>query len=122
MSLNKVHKKIAANALVRDAIKKSEKEIQYAYRMDYLADKLPNIILNTVAFSCIVLHDKFGFGHDRLNKYISLVVDQWEAISNEYGDEASNVAMDILLEECKIDLKGIKQKLIDKTKDKNDNI
>ena len=65
--------------------------------------KANSIKFSTDAFAvatCMVLHDKFGFGEVRLKRAVNYITEQFEAITENYvklGDMKK-----VLLEECKI--------------------
>lgn len=53
--------------------------------------------------SLMVLHDKFGYGEKRLNKFIDEYQKQLEAYNSGYV-ESVNDFIEVLKEECGIDL------------------
>lgn len=54
--------------------------------------------------SLMVLHDKFGYGEKRLNKFIDEYYKQLDAYNSGYV-ESVNDFTDVLKEECGIELK-----------------
>ena len=55
--------------------------------------------------SLMVLHDKFGYGEKRLNKFIDEYYKQLDAYNSGYVESVNDFTTDVLKEECGIELK-----------------
>lgn len=72
MNLNKAHKKAQREQLIKDVMKRCDKEI------------IGRTSASCLAATAQVLHDKFGFGKKRLTDYILYVYDAFDSISKDY--------------------------------------
>lgn len=74
MNLNRAHRKIEHEKLNREVMSKVEGRV------------IPRVQCVCLAATALVLHDKFGFGQKRLNKYIEEVFYIFESIYTQYTD------------------------------------
>lgn len=67
--------------------------------LDKFTEGAKNMLLDTIlVLSCVTLHDEFGFGHDRLNRYKERFNLKAECIGENYTNWADQ--LEILKEEC----------------------
>lgn len=106
---------MALDIVKKDGVAALEKEIQFrnvtGIRMplakkdlDKATVKIKEQLLDTVTvLSVATLHDEFGFGEKRLNKFIDEYQKQLEAYNSEYVERVSDFTT-VLKEECGIEL------------------
>lgn len=74
MNLDKAHRKIEHDKISREVRTAVENKV------------IPKVQSSCLAATALVLHDKFGFGKQRLNKYIEEVFNIFESIYLNYTD------------------------------------
>lgn len=80
-------------------------------RMFDIKERQINVSTNTIVLA--VLHDMFGWGHERLMKFYEECAKYQGMMSGRYGDDCDTMAMRRRLkEECDIDV----EELVDKAK------
>lgn len=71
-TLNKVHKDVEKQQITKEVVKKIEKQV------------IPRTKSSCLAATVLVLHDKFGFGVKRLERYMLEVYELFDSIYDEY--------------------------------------
>lgn len=95
-SLYKEKYKEAQNAVIQSMVDKCIDRAQF------------NINVSTNSIILGVLHDKFGWGHDRLMKFINATAAYQKAMTDRYGTDCDALAMRRRLkEECFIDVEEL---------------
>lgn len=100
MSLNKVHKKIGNERLMKDFIKKYEQPL------------VARVSATCLAVTAMVLHDKYGFGRKRLNDVFDYVYDLFDSVYRDYC--TLDDIKECLYNELNLDLGKIEKKFTKK--------
>lgn len=107
---------MALDIVKKDGVEALEKEVQFrnvtGIRMplakkdlDKATIKIKEQLLDTVTVLAVAtLHDEFGYGEKRLNKFIDEYQKQLEAYNSGYVERVSDFTT-VLKEECGIELK-----------------
>lgn len=98
-ALYKEKYKEVQNAVIRSMVDKYIERAQF------------NINVSTNSIILGVLHDQFGWGHDRLMKFIEATAAYQKAMTDRYGTDCDALAMRRRLkEECDIDVEELVKK------------
>lgn len=104
MNLDKAHRKIEHDKISREVRTAVENKV------------IPKVQSACLAATALVLHDKFGFGKQRLNKYIEEVFNIFESIYLEYTD--FDDIKSCIYDELGIDFDAIEEKRMNEDKRK----
>lgn len=104
MNLDKAHRKIVHDKISREVRTAVENKV------------IPKVQSACLAATALVLHDKFGFGKQRLNKYIEEVFNIFESIYLEYTD--FDDIKSCIYDELGIDFDAIEEKRMNEDKRK----
>ena len=104
MNLDKAHRKIEHDKISREVRTAVENKV------------IPKVQSACLAATALVLHDKFGFGKQRLNKYIEEVFNIFESIYLEYTD--FDDIKSCIYDELGIDFDAIEEKRMNDDKRK----
>ena len=104
MNLDKAHRKIEHDKISREVRTAVENKV------------IPKVQSACLAATALVLHDKFGFGKQRLNKYIEEVFNIFESIYLEYTD--FDDIKSCIYDELGIDFDAIEEKRMNENKRK----
>lgn len=104
MNLDKAHRKIEHDKISREVRTAVENKV------------IPKVQSACLAATALVLHDKFGFGKQRLNKYIEEVFNIFESIYLEYTEFED--IKHCIYDELGIDFDAIEEKRMNEDKRK----
>lgn len=100
------------NALLKEKYEKIQQDILQKKVDDMIGDWQHKINISTNTINLAVLHEQFGWGHDRLMKFIEKTEEYQKTMANRYGKDCDALAMRRRLkEECDIDVEEIVKKM-----------
>lgn len=99
------------NSLIKEKYRQAQNEVLQGMVNKMLDKAQHNINVSTNTIVLAVLHEEFGWGHDRLMKFIEATAAYQKAMTDRYGTDCDALAMRRRLkEECDIDVEELVKK------------
>lgn len=95
-------------SLIKEKYQQAQNQVIQGMVNNALDRAQHNINVSTNTIILAVLHDEFGWGHDRLMKFIGHTAKYQKAMSDRYGKDCDSLAMRRRLkEQCGIDVEQL---------------